>query len=96
MEDYDLWEQTVRTTLKAKNKLSFIDGSLMKLEVEETYSAKANARHIVNYVTSAWILNVSGPKLCIVITYVDTTNKVQSRRTFKNDTQYPMSLEFIN
>jgi len=96
MEDYDLWEQTVRTTLKAKNKLSFIDGSLMKLEVEETYSAKANARHIVNYVTSSWILNVSGPKLCIVITYVDTTNKVQSRRTFKNDTQYPMSLEFIN
>ena len=31
-KDYDLWEQAVRIVLKAKNKLSFIDGKLTKLE----------------------------------------------------------------
>jgi len=41
---YDMWEQAVRIALKAKNKLSFIDGKITKLEVNEgEVSAEANA-----------------------------------------------------
>ena len=29
-KNYDLWEQVVRTALRAKNKLAFIDGTLTK------------------------------------------------------------------
>ena len=29
-QNYDMWEKTVRTTLKAKNKLGFIDGTLAR------------------------------------------------------------------
>ena len=28
--NYDLWEQAVMTALRAKNKIAFIDGSLMR------------------------------------------------------------------
>jgi len=31
-KNYDLWERAVRTTLKARNKLGFVDGSLKRLE----------------------------------------------------------------
>jgi len=31
----DLWEQAIRTTLKAKNKLAFIDGKITKPTVKE-------------------------------------------------------------
>jgi len=30
--NYNLWEMTVRTSLKSKNKLTFIDGSITKTE----------------------------------------------------------------
>ena len=34
-KNYDLWERAVRTALKAKNKLAFIDGSLTRPAAKE-------------------------------------------------------------
>jgi len=31
-KNYDVWEQVVRTSLKSKNKLGFIDGTITKPE----------------------------------------------------------------
>jgi len=43
-KNYDLWEQAVRTALKAKNKLAFIEGKIEKPTVKDgEYSAEANA-----------------------------------------------------
>ena len=33
--NYNLWEQAVRTTLKAKNKLVFVDGTLTRPDLKE-------------------------------------------------------------
>ena len=43
-KNYDLWEMAVRTSLKSKNKLSFIDGSFIKPDLKDgaiTEEAKA-------------------------------------------------------
>ena len=32
--NYDLWERAVTTSLKSKNKLGFMDGSITKLETK--------------------------------------------------------------
>jgi len=34
-KNYDLWQQAIRTTLRSKNKLEFIDGTLKRLELKE-------------------------------------------------------------
>ena len=48
-KNYDLWEQAVRTALKAKNKLGFIDGKITKPAViEGEESDEANAWDMVN------------------------------------------------
>ena len=47
-ENYDLWKKVVWTTLKSKNKLGFIDGTLKKLEVEESDFTEYHAFGMVN------------------------------------------------
>ena len=40
-KNYDLWEKTVKTSLKSKNKLGFIEGRLKKpTPKEEEYTTK--------------------------------------------------------
>ena len=34
-KNYDFWEMAVRTSLKSKNKLSFIDGSIAKPDLKD-------------------------------------------------------------
>jgi len=34
-KNYDLWQQAIRTALRSKNKLGFIDGTLRRLELKE-------------------------------------------------------------
>ena len=34
-DNYDIWEKAVRTALKVKNQLRFIDGTIKKPEVKE-------------------------------------------------------------
>ena len=68
--NYDLQEQAVRTALKAKNKLSFIDGKITKPKVNEwEISAEATAWDIVNSMITSWIINVIDPKLHISVAH---------------------------
>ena len=39
-KNYDLWERAVRTTLRAKNKLGFINGTLTKPEDKKDDSSE--------------------------------------------------------
>jgi len=48
-KNYDLWQQAVRTALRSKNKLGFIDGTIKNPELKESEdSAEQNAWEMVN------------------------------------------------
>jgi len=72
-KNYDLWEWAVRTVLKAKNKLCFIDGSLTRptSKADEGFS-EADAWDMANSMLCSWLLNVIDPKLRMSIAYSDT------------------------
>ena len=75
-ENYNLWEQAVRTALKAKNKLGFIDGRKTKLKVKEGEdTTQLNAREIVNSMITSWIINVINPKLHASVMYVESAQE---------------------
>jgi len=59
-KNYDLWEKAVRTALRAKNKLGFIDESITKPTSDFD---ELSAWEIVNSMITSWILNVIDPKL---------------------------------
>jgi len=63
----------VRTVLKAKNKLCFIDGSLTRptSKADEGFS-EADAWDMANSMLCSWLLNVIDPKLRMSIAYSDT------------------------
>jgi len=74
---YDLWEKAVKTALKSKNKLGFIDGSIQKPTVEkDEYLAELNAWEMVNSMVISWIFNVLDPKLHASVAYVDSAHKM--------------------
>ena len=76
-KNYDLWEQAVRTTLKAKNKLTFIDGKITKLVMKDgVYLTEANAWEMVNSIVKSWIMNVIDPKLHPSMAYVDSAQRM--------------------
>jgi len=62
----------VRTALKAKNKLGFIDGTLTKPAEKEGDNSKLQAWEMANSMTASWILNVIDPKLRTSVAYADT------------------------
>jgi len=74
-KNYDLWEKAVKTALKSKNKLGFIDGSIQRPMVEkEEFLAELNVLEMVNSMVISWILNVLDPKLHASIAYVDSAH----------------------
>jgi len=71
-KNYDLWQQVVRTALKAKNKLGFIEGTLKRLELKDRNDpTEYNAWEMVNSMICSWIINVIDPKLHMSIAYVE-------------------------
>ena len=70
--NYDLWEKAVRTALKAKNKLGFIDGTLSKPEVKEGDFTEYHAWDMVNSMICSWLLNVIERKLRPSVAYAET------------------------
>jgi len=68
-KNYDLWEKAIRTALKAKNKLGFIDGSITKPTIDPE---ELSAWEIVNSMITSWILNIIDLKLHTSITYIDS------------------------
>jgi len=64
----DIW-----TTLKAKNKLRFIDGSLTRPKLKEGEGFLAyHAWDMMNSNICSWILNVIEPRLCPSVAYLET------------------------
>ena len=75
--NYELWESAVRTSLRSKNKLGFIDGTISKPVKEEGKSvAEINTWEMVNSMVQSWIINVIEPKLHKSVTYVDSAQKL--------------------
>lgn len=71
-KNYGLCERAVRTTLKAKNKLVSIDGSLTRPDAKEGEEfSECHTWDTVNCMFCLWILNVIDPKLHIIIAYSD-------------------------
>ena len=70
-KNYDLWEQAVKTALRAKNKLGFIDGTITKPEVTggDESLVMANTWEMVNSMITSWIMNVIDPKLHASVAY---------------------------
>ena len=57
--NYNMWEQAVRTTLKAINKLAFIDGELSRPENKDGKQiAGVNTWDMVNSTITSWIVNM--------------------------------------
>ena len=72
-KNYDLWERAVKTALKSKNKLAFIEGKLPRPKDEDNEGfSKAQAWDMVNSMPCAWLLNVIDPKLRMNVAYSDT------------------------
>ena len=63
-KNYELWQHAVRTTLKAKNKLGFNEGTLKRPEkVTEQEFSEAGPWDLVNSILYSWLLNMIDPKL---------------------------------
>ena len=63
-KNYDLWERAVKTALKSKNKLGFLDGTLTKPTPKEGQDmSELQAWEMVNSMICSWILNIIEPKL---------------------------------
>ena len=76
-KNYDLWEMTIRTSLKSKNKLSFIDGSITKPDLKDrVITEEGKAWEMVKSMIVSWIMNVIDPKLHKSVNYVDSVQKL--------------------
>ena len=63
----------MRTALKAKNKLVFIDETLTRPQPKEDEEfSEADAWDMTNSMLCSWLLNIIDPKLRMSITYSDT------------------------
>ena len=62
-KNYELWQKAVRTALKSKNKLGFIEGTLTKPTPKGEDLSELNAWEMVNSMICSWIINVIDPKL---------------------------------
>ena len=72
-KNYDLWEKAIHTSLKAKNKLGFIDGTLKKPKPKENEEfSDYHAWDIANSMMCLWIINVIEPQLRPSIAYADS------------------------
>ena len=72
-KNYDLWERAVRTALRSKNKLAFLEGKLTRpADVEGADFSEAQPWDMVNSMLCSWLLNVIDPKLRMNVAYSDT------------------------
>ena len=67
----------VKTSLKSKNKLSFIDGSIIKPDLKDgVITQEGKAWEMVNSMIVSWIMNVIDPKLHKSVAYVNSAQKL--------------------
>ena len=71
-KNYDLWEQAVRKTLKAKNKLVFIDQTLQKPKSKEGGElSELQTWETVNFTICSWTFNMIESRLWNSIAFVE-------------------------
>ena len=76
-KNYELWESAVRTSLRSKNKLGFIDGTITKPTVQDgKTAAEINAWEMVNSMVQSWIMNIIDPKLHKSVAYVNSAQSL--------------------
>jgi len=76
--NYDLWHDVVITSLKSKNKLGFIDGSITKLKIKDgVFLDEARAWEMVNSMIVSWIMNVIDPRFHKSVAYVETAQQLR-------------------
>ena len=76
-KNYELWSKAVKTALKSKNKLGFIDGTLAKPTPQQGEDqSELIAWEMVNSMICSWIVNVIDPKLHASVAYADTTKSM--------------------
>ena len=76
-KNYELWESAVKMALRAKNKLGFIDGTMVKPDGTDGKNlAEINTWEMVNSMIQSWIMNVIDPKLHKSVAYVDSAHKL--------------------
>ena len=76
-ENYDLWENAVRTALKFKNKLGFINGILKKPEVKEGNFIEYHTWDMVSSMVRSWLLNMIERKLRPNVAYAETAQAMR-------------------
>ena len=68
----DLWENSVIIALATKNKVAFIDGTIINPDMKKGRCSKeASEWIVVNFMITSWILNAMDPKRHASLAYVD-------------------------
>ena len=72
-KDYDLYKRVVRAVVKAKNKLSFINGSFPRpMGKKDEEFSESHACDMANSMLCSWLLNIIDLKIRMTIAYSDT------------------------
>jgi hypothetical protein len=72
-ENYDEWSKAVKTSLRARRKWGFIDGTIKKPEEE---SSKIDDWWTVQAMLVSWILNTVEPSLRTTMSYFETAKEL--------------------
>ncbi|XP_020242832.1 uncharacterized protein LOC109821048 [Asparagus officinalis] len=72
-DNYDMWEKAMVNALKVKNKLGFINGTLIKPD-EDT--PKASKWEACNSMLISWIFNSIEKSIQLNVVYLETTKEV--------------------
>ncbi|KAJ1703741.1 hypothetical protein LUZ63_003520 [Rhynchospora breviuscula] len=73
-ENYDLWQKAMRNALRAKNKLGFIDGSVM--QPADAGAPEASLWGPCNSMLVSWLFNSIDPALQPSIAYAETVKEL--------------------
>ncbi|KAJ3684366.1 hypothetical protein LUZ61_013530 [Rhynchospora tenuis] len=73
-DNYDLWQKAMRNALRAKNKLGFIDGSVM--QPADAGAPEASLWGPCNSMLVSWLFNSIDPALQPSIAYAETVKEL--------------------
>lgn len=85
-ENYDLWEKAIKNSLRAKNKLGFIDGSITRPELKKgeepsvEFQLKTSAWDTCNSMIISWLLNVIKPSLHSSVGYSQKEGRTEHKQ----------------
>ena len=93
-KNYDLRENAMQISLKAKNKLRRIDKTLIKPKIKEDDFIGYNAREMINSMICLWLLNVINKNY--VLASAMRRQPRQCERISKGSMELLLLLKFTN